>query len=112
MISQLYENNSLSASQAKRMVWFCINSGPAFVVGAVGTTMLSSKKCGILLFASQTLAALIIGFFSRFFAEKKGRENDKVIQLVNRAEKGIMNGDVGYISHFKYKNLKSFIFFS
>lgn len=35
------------------------------------------------------------------------RENDKVIQLVNRAEKGIMNGDVGYISHFKYKNLKS-----
>ena len=34
------------------------------------------------------------------------RENDKVIQLVNRAEKGIMNGDVGYISHFKYKNLK------
>lgn len=74
MISQLYENNSLSASQAKRMVWFCINSGPAFVVGAVGTTMLSSKKCGIILFASQTLAALIIGFFSRFFADKKGRE--------------------------------------
>lgn len=34
------------------------------------------------------------------------RENDKVIQLVNRAEKGIMNGDVGYISHFKYKDLK------
>ena len=34
------------------------------------------------------------------------RLNDKVIQLVNRAEKGIMNGDVGYISHFKYKNLK------
>lgn len=34
------------------------------------------------------------------------RENDKVIQLVNRAEKGIMNGDVGYISRFKYKDLK------
>lgn len=49
------------------------------------------------------------------FDEEKGeikhygsifRENDKVIQLVNRAEKGIMNGDVGYISRFKYKNLK------
>ncbi len=34
------------------------------------------------------------------------RKNDKVIQLVNRAEKGIMNGDVGYISNFKYQNLK------
>ncbi len=34
------------------------------------------------------------------------RLNDKVIQLVNRADKGIMNGDVGYISSFKYKDLK------
>ncbi len=34
------------------------------------------------------------------------RENDKVIQLVNRAEKGIMNGDVGYIDGLIYNNLK------
>ncbi len=34
------------------------------------------------------------------------RVNDKVIQLVNRAEKGIMNGDVGYIESFIIKNLK------
>ena len=74
MISQLCEDNSLSHSQAKRMLWFCVNSGPAFVVGAVGATMLSNKKCGIILFASQTLAALIIGFFSRFFAKKNKNE--------------------------------------
>lgn len=34
------------------------------------------------------------------------RENDKVIQLVNRAEKGIMNGDVGFISSLIKKDLK------
>ncbi len=34
------------------------------------------------------------------------RLNDKVIQLVNRAEKGIMNGDIGYVSSFIYKNDK------
>lgn len=34
------------------------------------------------------------------------RINDKVIQLVNRAEKSIMNGDIGYISSFIYKNDK------
>lgn len=34
------------------------------------------------------------------------RENDKVIQLVNRADKGIMNGDIGYIYNFKYKDFK------
>lgn len=34
------------------------------------------------------------------------RINDKVIQLVNRADKGVMNGDIGIIERFKYKNLK------
>ncbi len=34
------------------------------------------------------------------------RKNDKVIQLVNRAEKGVMNGDVGYVKNFNYKDLK------
>lgn len=34
------------------------------------------------------------------------RVNDKVIQLVNRADKGVMNGDIGIIERFKYKNLK------
>ncbi len=32
------------------------------------------------------------------------RINDKVIQLVNRAEKGIMNGDIGYVNSFIRKN--------
>ncbi len=30
------------------------------------------------------------------------RENDKVIQLVNRSEKNIMNGDIGVVDHFIY----------
>ena len=34
------------------------------------------------------------------------RVNDKVIQLVNRSEKGIMNGDIGIITNFKYKDFK------
>lgn len=34
------------------------------------------------------------------------RENDKVIQLVNHADKGIMNGDIGIINNFKYKDYK------
>lgn len=34
------------------------------------------------------------------------RINDKVIQLVNRAEKGVMNGDIGYVKCFIRKNDK------
>lgn len=32
--------------------------------------------------------------------------DDKVIQLVNHAEKNIMNGDIGYITNFEYENNK------
>ena len=37
---------------------------------------------------------------------KKLRINDKVIQLVNRADKGVMNGDIGYITSINYENNK------
>lgn len=85
MISQLVESGSLTSSQAKRMLWFCVNSGPAFVVGAVGATMLSNKKCGIILFVSQTSAALLIGFFSRFFEKKNGKQVKQNVCQINSA---------------------------
>ncbi len=34
---------------------------------------------------------------------KRFRINDKVIQLINRTDKQIMNGDIGYIKNFLYK---------
>ena len=36
------------------------------------------------------------------------RPKDKVIQLVNRADKNIMNGDIGEVLSIKYKNSKPF----
>lgn len=35
---------------------------------------------------------------------RRFRENDKVIQLVNRQEKQVMNGDIGYIRHIDIEN--------
>lgn len=37
---------------------------------------------------------------------KKYKVNDKVIQLVNRTDKNVMNGDIGYIYHIKFVNEK------
>ncbi len=38
------------------------------------------------------------------FMGQSFRINDKVIQLVNRSEKNVMNGDMGIVSSFNYKN--------
>lgn len=69
MTAQLLESGSISRNQAKRMMLFCINAGPAFVIGTVGTVIFSSRRAGVILFSSMILASLMIGVFSRFFDE-------------------------------------------
>lgn len=73
MTAQLYSAGRISKMDAFRMCLFCLNAGPAFVISAVGFSLLKSTRAGILLFASCVLAALILGFFTRFI---KGREEN------------------------------------
>ena len=67
MIAKLLENGNISQGQAKRMMLFCVNAGPAFVIGTVGTVMLSNRKAGIILYLSMIVSALAMGAFFRFF---------------------------------------------
>lgn len=66
MTAQLYKNKRLTHNQACRMMSFCVNSGPAFTIGAVGSAMLGSRRTGMIIFASLLISSLLIGFFSRF----------------------------------------------
>jgi len=51
------------------MMCFCVNSGPSFLIAAVGAGMLSSQRAGIILFATQTLATVLIGAAVSFGAK-------------------------------------------
>ncbi len=59
-IAALYENGAVSEKQAARMLCFCVNAGPAFVISAVGVGFLKSAQAGVILFASQLLASMIL----------------------------------------------------
>ena len=59
-VAALYEIGSINEKQAARMLCFCVNSGPAFVISAVGAGFLKSQQAGIILFASQILACIIL----------------------------------------------------
>lgn len=61
MVSTLLEQERISRETAQRMMCFCTNSGPSFLIAAVGTGMFYSRTAGVILFATQTLATLIIG---------------------------------------------------
>lgn len=66
--AQLEQNGLLTKEQAQRCTLFCVNAGPAFAITAVGGMMLRQRRLGLLLFASLTVAALILGVLLRFTA--------------------------------------------
>jgi sporulation integral membrane protein YlbJ len=69
-VSGLCKKGVLSKKDGERLLCFCINSGPAFVIGAVGAGLLKSTQAGILIYAAHVGASLVIGLFSRFFGSK------------------------------------------
>ena len=68
---QLYESGYLSKSETERLLAFCNNSGPLFILGAVGSAIYSSYKIGIVLYVSHILAAISVGILFRFYAQDK-----------------------------------------
>lgn len=65
-VAALYESGSVSESQAARMLCFCVNSGPAFVISAVGAGFLKNQQAGVILFASQIIASTLLSLISGF----------------------------------------------
>lgn len=66
-IADMLRGGAVSLAEAERLLAFCNNSGPAFIIGAVGTGVFGSAKIGLLLYAVHILTALIVGLlFSRF----------------------------------------------
>lgn len=64
---QLYEGSYLSKSETERLLAFCNNSGPLFILGAVGAAMYHSVSFGIILYCSHILAAFTVGIIMRFY---------------------------------------------
>ena len=60
-VAALYEDGEISQSQAERMLGFCVNAGPSFVITAVGAGFLKSPRAGALLFTSQMIVFLLLG---------------------------------------------------
>lgn len=64
-IAALYQNGSCTKAEAERLLAFCNNSGPLFILGAVGVGMLESERLGVLLYMVHLLAALLTGLLFR-----------------------------------------------
>lgn len=75
LISELVRSNKIDIITANRMLIFCVNSGPAFILGAVAIPIFNSTTIGILIFFSHIISALIIGFISSFKIKSINQNN-------------------------------------
>ncbi len=64
VVGELRKNGLVTRSEAERLLAFCNNSGPAFLLGAAGGVF-HSPRAGMLLYASHVLAAVCVGLLMR-----------------------------------------------
>ncbi|MBE6749984.1 MAG: hypothetical protein E7560_02340 [Ruminococcaceae bacterium] len=81
LINEAVKNSSISPRKAKIMLNYCVNAGPAFIIGAIGNAILGAKILGNILFVSHILSSLLIAMFFRFF--NKCEENEKRVKTIS-----------------------------
>ncbi len=69
LLSNAVKDKHLSVKNAERMLSYCVNCGPAFIISGVGVSLFGSKKIGLIIYLSQVIACLIVGFLSTLFVD-------------------------------------------
>lgn len=70
---QLYQQGLCSKTEAERLLAFCNNSGPAFILGVVGAGVFGDSRVGLLLYLTHALASLLVGLLFRFYGGSEKR---------------------------------------
>ncbi|WP_317368272.1 sporulation integral membrane protein YlbJ [uncultured Tyzzerella sp.] len=65
--ASLRENNKLSQVEAQRLISFTNNSGPLFIIGAIGIGMFKNVYIGYLILFIHYISAITVGFLFRFY---------------------------------------------
>lgn len=83
VVSSLLSSGSCNKTEAQRMLCFCNNSGPLFVIGSVAVGMFGFEEVGKILYASHVISAAVLGFFMSFY-----KRNDKSAPSLRLCRKG------------------------
>ncbi len=71
VIADMCKEKSIKKCEAERLLAFCNNSGPLFIIGAVGTTMLKNHSLGVALYVIHLMSAIFVGIIMRAFAKNE-----------------------------------------
>jgi hypothetical protein len=63
--AQLFDRGLLTRRQAQCLLLYCVNAGPVFLIGVVGSALLGSRQAGLVAFAALSLASLLLALATR-----------------------------------------------
>ena len=63
--------DNIEPNYAEKMMRFCVNAGPGFIIIAVGSGIYGSVKTGLILFLSSILSSFSIFLFTKFLGKDK-----------------------------------------
>lgn len=87
--TDLVKNGGVTKSEAEKLLGYCNNSGPLFILGAIGAGMLGNASLGWMLYASHIMAAFTIALLMRAVPCK--------ISCVNRTDISVSDKHFGEI---------------
>ncbi len=68
--SDLYSSGECTKSDAEKLLAFCNNSGPLFIMSVIGCGYLGSPHLGRLLYISHVMSAILVGIILRTYNPK------------------------------------------
>ena len=81
LINNMYETGEISIGEAEKLLCFCVNCSPAFIINAIGIGILKNAKAGLIIWISEVLAALTTANFVR--VKNSGKEKIKQEKNIN-----------------------------
>lgn len=70
-VADLYQQNLCTKAEAQRMLCFCNNCGPVFIIGSAAAGMLGVEELGGVLYVSHVVSALLVGIIMSFYKRKE-----------------------------------------
>jgi len=73
--AELYRENLLTREETQRLLTFCNNSNPVFLISVLGSGIFGSVRTGIWLWLIHLLSALLVGIFFRGHGKTASRQH-------------------------------------
>ena len=67
----LYKSGNLSKIEAERLLAFCNNSGPLFIIGSIGTAIYLKPLYGVILYIIHIVSSVMVGIIFKGYGKNK-----------------------------------------